>query len=241
MSGIKNIANRREQEKSAQSSGGLELWLKDGDQASVALVATGEEDDNKLGDVYTHTIQSIGDAGRRNFNTIVCGRTFDEDCDECVNGKSQHQFAVWAYVYSIAHAKNESKNAEWEVTENRMGDTIYKETVEDYRIFRRGFGRGDSLWEQVVGIYNDVGALNKNVIRISRKGTTMQDTSYTIAATSTKVKLPDSAVEAGKELLGIVDFYRQKAKVQVAEAKPSTPDAESDLSNDESGTDDTIF
>ena len=42
MSGIKNIANRREQEKSAQSSGGLELWLKDGDQASVALVASGE-------------------------------------------------------------------------------------------------------------------------------------------------------------------------------------------------------
>ena len=244
MAGIKGIATRREQEKSSQGSG-LELWLKDGDLAYVAVIATGDDEDKKLDDVYTHTVQFMGDSGNRQFSTMICGETFGEECEFAGCGekgkRSSHQFAVWTYVYYITHDTNPSNNTEWEQTTNRAGKNIFKETVEDFRIFRRGFGQKDYLWEQLVGIYNEVGALNKNIVRIGRKGAGMKDTLFTIASMTGKVKLSDEAKEKVETLPDIVDFYKQKAETQEQqeEALPSLSGKNSslDFSDDEPGDD----
>ena len=212
MSGIKEIAGRREQEKSTQVQSGMELWLKDGDQAFVAFAATGEEDDHKLDDVYIHTLRSVGDSGADNFSTVICGKTFEEACELCKKDRPSHQFAIWSYVYYILHSKNEGDNEEWEEVETKTHQKVYKETIGDFRLFRRGFGQRDYLWEMLVGIYGDAGNLNTKITRISRKGSKMKDTSYMIVSTSSDVKLPKEAQEKLAELPGIKEFFRQKGQ-----------------------------
>ena len=60
MSGIARIQESREVPKGATPEQSLrkEVWFKDGDQAFVTSVATGEEGDNKLDELYLYTYKS---------------------------------------------------------------------------------------------------------------------------------------------------------------------------------------
>ena len=204
MSGIARIAGAREALRTPVSDQPLrrEVWFKDGDQAFVSSVATGEEGDNKLDELYLYTYRS----GTRWINLLS-----DEGIDTSVvpeNYRPSHKFAFWTYVHEILHG--ERRVDDWEEIAGPGGKKMYKEEVNDFRIISLGFGRSDYIWNQLVDVYNDWGSLNKGVIRIRRTGSGMYDTSYSLAATARDAEIPSDKLADIEELPDIKDYFRER-------------------------------
>ena len=161
MSGITRIQRSREDSRRpAQQDrpAGKEIWLKDGDQVFLTSLATGDENDTLLDELYLYT------------------------------------FRV----------------AEWEEIEGPSGKKLFKEVVNDYRVVSLGFGRSDYIWNQLVDVYSDWGALNKGVMRIKRTGAGMYDTSYQISATPKKDEIPKDKAAEAKELTVIKEYFFER-------------------------------
>ena len=228
---VMRISTNRQQETGGRQSGGsspgLELWLKDGDQALVQIVSSGDPADNpsevdsRIDDFYIHTIQSTSDSGGRAFKQFLCEPlTYetDDDCEHCADNKNPgHQFGMWCYVYYILH--NEQRQDDWEEVQNRGGVTRYKQTVNNFMVFAKGFGRGDYLWNQVSDIYNEQEGLNNFQTRIKRNGSGLRDTSYVIASTNAKAEWPDDLLDRGGQLPTIKDFFSRKYGAVKADAE----------------------
>ena len=62
MVGISGIQSRIDRRTSSETSAELrkELWFKDGDQAFMSIVATGDEDDPRLADYWMYTFNDEG-------------------------------------------------------------------------------------------------------------------------------------------------------------------------------------
>ena len=191
MSGISRIQTKRETRYQGGQDDtrmpGREIFFKDGDQAFLAPIATGEEDDTNLDEIYMYTYKE----GQRWMNILD-----DPEVDTSqvpADARPSHKFAFWAYVFEVVH--NEARNEDWEPVSGPGGRKMFKETVNDYRMVSLTFGRSDYIWNQLVDVYNDWGGLDKGVIRIKRTGAGMQDTSYAIAATTRKDEVPEDADE----------------------------------------------
>mgnify|MGYP003144426328 CR=1 FL=1 len=188
MGGISKIqATRVEswQNKGTESAPRREIWFKDGDQAFITPIATGDEGDNMLDELYLYTYQS----GGRWVNLLS-----DADVDTTMVPDTQrpaHKFAFWGYVHEIVHTDKRTEDCV-EVS-GPGGRKLFKEEVNDFRVITLTFGRSDYIWNQLVDIYHDWGTLDKGVLRIKRTGTGMYDTSYTIAATARDAEVPDDA------------------------------------------------
>ena len=204
MSGISRIARQRDSIRNpVESSANREVWFKDGDQAFLSPVATGEEDDTKLDEVYMYTF--------RNSDNRWTNRLQDESVDNSdipSNIRPSHKFAFWAYVHEIIHP--EKKNDSWEEIAGPNGRKVFKEVVNDYKVIALTFGRSDYIWNQLVDIYNDWGGLNKGVMRIKRTGTGMYDTSYTIAATARASEIPEEKLAEVNDLTSIKGYFLER-------------------------------
>ena len=205
MSGINRIATQREQSRNPVSDRAMsrEVWFKDGDQAFMSPVATGDENDNKLDEIYMYTF--------RNSESRWTNRLIDDSVDNSdvpSNMRPAHKFAFWAYVHEIVHP--EKRNDAWEEIAGPGGRKVFKETVEDFRIIALTFGRSDYIWNQLVDIYNDWGSLNKGVMRVKRTGTGMYDTSYTLAATARSSEIPDDRLDDISELPPIRAYFLER-------------------------------
>ena len=202
MSGISRIQTKREnryqggQEEARMP--GRELFFKDGDQAFLYPVATGEEDDGNLDDVYLYTYRE----GNRWMNLLD-----DPSVDTSMvpaDARATHKFAFWAYVYEVVHT--EARNDEWEPVSGPGGRKMFKESINDFRVVTLTFGRSDYIWNQLVDIYNDWNGLDNGVIRIKRTGAGMQDTSYALAATTRQDTIPEEAETS--ELPPIKEYFK---------------------------------
>ena len=202
MSGITRIQSAREtrnQGGSSNSVPGREVWFKDGDQAFITALATGEEGDPFLDEVYMYTYNS----GSRWVNLIDDPSV--DTSDVPANTRPSHKFAFWAYVQEIIHT--ERRNDEWEPVSGPGGRKMFKETVEDFRIISLTFGRSDYIWNQLVDVYNDWNGLDKGVMRIKRTGTGMFDTSYQIAGTTRKDGIPEDLKAQVGDLPSIKEYF----------------------------------
>lgn len=243
MSGIKSISEKRAEEAQNSSfSNSLELFLADGDQAYVAIVPTGDEDDTRLDDFWRHSVQASDKDGNKSWNNHLCGKTLDRYCEWCANkgDKPQHRFGFWCYVYYILHDKK--KNDDWEEI-NQKGITSYKQVVNEFRMFSIPFGRSDFQWNQLVDIYTDCDGLNKQVVRIKRTGEQMQ-TTYALTAMPNAVKWTKEQKEASEELLSVIDFFKKQEEdksKQQEETKPVRLNGEksSELFDEETSEEDS--
>jgi hypothetical protein len=230
MSGIGRIQEARETRSQGGSSGvpGREVWFRDGDQAFLSSIATGEEGDTNLDELYMYTYNS----GNRWINLLD-----DPDVDKSGipdNTRPSHKFAFWAYVHEIIH--NERRNDDWEVIQGPGGKKMFKETINDFRIVSLTFGRSDYIWNQLVDIYNDWNGLNKGVMRIKRTGTGMFDTSYQLAATARQDEIPSD--EEGKiaDLPTVKEYFKSRYGGQ-----PSAVPAMAGVSTATSDDDNELF
>ena len=228
MSGINRIATKREQSRNpvADRSANREVWFKDGDQAFISPIATGDENDDKLDEIYLYTF--------RNAESRWTNRLVDESVDNSDVPSSMrpaHKFAFWAYVHEIVHP--EKRNDAWEEVAGPGGRKVFKETVEDFRIVALTFGRSDYIWNQLVDIYNDWGSLDKGVMRVKRTGTGMYDTSYTLAATARSSEIPDDRLADVSDLPPIKAYFLERYGNKPSLNGAVSLDTPSESSNDE--------
>lgn len=230
MSGIGRIQEARETRGQSGSNGvpGREIWFRDGDQAFLSSIATGEEGDTNLDDLWMYTYNS----GSRWVNLLD-----DPDVDKSDvpdNVRPSHKFAFWAYVHEIIHA--ERRNDDWEVIQGPGGKKMYKETINDFRVVSLTFGRSDYIWNQLVDIYNDWNGLDKGVIRIKRTGTGMFDTSYQLAATARQEEIPDDVEEKIADLPTVKEYFKSRYGGQTSQVP-----AMAGVSTSTSDDDDELF
>jgi len=204
MSGIARIQNTRETRRpgSVEYPQRREVWFRDGDQAFMTSVATGDEGDERLDELYLFTYKS----GNRWINLLS-----EADIDTSVvpeDTRPSHKFAFWTYVHEVLHT--EKKMDEWEEFAGPGGKKMYKEDINDFRIVSLGFGRSDYIWNQLVDVYNDWGNLNKGVIRVRRTGSGLYDTSYSIAATAREAEIPPAKLAEISDLPTIKAYFRER-------------------------------
>jgi len=232
MSGIGRIQEARETRSLGQggSNGvpGREIWFRDGDQAFLSAVATGEEGDANLDELYMYTYNS----GNRWVNLLDDGDVDKSGIPD--NVRPSHKFAFWAYVHEIIHS--ERRVDEWEVIQGPGGKKMYRETINDFRIVSLTFGRSDYIWNQLVDIYNDWSGLNKGVMRIKRTGTGMFDTSYQLAATARQEEIPEDEQEKIADLPTVKEYFKSRYGGQTA-AVPAMAGVSTSSSDD----DDDLF
>ena len=206
MSGIAKIQQGRDDTRPVsnvrEARTAREVWFKDGDQAFLTSVATGEDDDKFLDHIELYTFRQ----GNRFANLLKAEGIDDSSVPE--GTRASHKFAFWAYVHEIIHA--DKRDDEWEEIQGPSGRKMFKETVEDFKVIGLGFGRSDYLWNQLVDVHNDWGSLNKGVIRVKRTGTGMYDTSYTISVTARQVDIPKDVLTTAGDLPTIKEYYRER-------------------------------
>ena len=153
MSGISRIQEKREEIKTlANVPAGREIWFKDGDQAFVTSLASGDEGDSMIDEIYMYTYRD----GNRWINVLS-----EPEMDTSFipsDTRPSHKFAFWAYVHEVIHA--EKKQDSWETIQGPGGKQLFKENVDDFKVVSLGFGRSDYIWNQLVDIYSDWGKLN---------------------------------------------------------------------------------
>ena len=227
MSGIGRIQEQRETRSQGGSNGvpGREIWFRDGDQAFLSSIATGEEGDTNLDEIYMYTYNS----GNRWVNLLD-----DEDVDKSGvpdNQRPSHKFAFWAYVHEIIHS--ERRNDDWEVVNGPGGKKLYKETINDFRIVSLTFGRSDYIWNQLVDLYNDWGGLDKGVMRIKRTGTGMFDTSYQLAATARQEEIPEDVEAKIADLPTVKEYFKSRYGGQQSMQAPAMAGVSTSSDDDE--------
>lgn len=207
MSGIHRIqqlrTNAQKQQVQRASVPSREFYFRDGDQAFIAPIATGEEDDKYFDHVEMYTWpKAIGGFNNLLKHDAVDAGTVPEDVN------ASQKFTFWAYVFEVLHTTltERGREAGWQPIKDPTGKQLYKEDVNDFKIISLSYGRNEYVFNQLLDIYNDWGKLNKGIIRIKRTGTGMQDTSYTIAATTRELQVPES----DNELPTIEQYYLER-------------------------------
>jgi len=216
MSGISMIQNNitSKETRSAQSSeaNGKEVWLKDGDQVFMKSMATGEEGDIHMEEFYVYEFQAGIDKGWTSV-LVENGEPVSPVPSEAMvyeDGRKKaprHKFALWGYVTEILHT--EQRVDSWEEITSPSGSKMYKETVNDFKVLTLSFGAQNSNWNQFVDIYEDNGSLDKNVMRVRRRGSSL-DTTYTITSTSGALQLPEDKQAELKNLTPIKEYLSQR-------------------------------
>tara|TARA_R100000808_G_scaffold4137_2_gene13794 strand:+ start:3792 stop:4550 length:759 start_codon:yes stop_codon:yes gene_type:complete len=198
MPGINRIRNRRQEQEeriSQQSSTpNQEIYLRDGDQVFVQPWCTGKDDvDDETGylDEYYLYTWNVNTANAPRFTNLLAHPDVDNSAVPDVDGfdnpiRPRRKFAFWGYVTEIIHKDLTDRGREngWEPVESAANGTRYRETVNDFKVISLGFGRADSVFNQLIEAFNDLGGdLSKGVIRVSRIGAGLE-TSYNIQSTA---------------------------------------------------------
>ena len=229
MSWITRIQQGREESRrpDVTFTPGKEIWFRDGDQVFLSSVATGSDDDKYLDELYLYVFR----AGTRLVNLLKDDRVDTSIVPEDV--RPSHKFAIWAYIHNIIHL--EKRNDDWVEIEGPSGKKMYKEDINDFRIISLSFGRSDYIWNQLVDVYNDWGALNKGVIRMKRTGAGMYETSYSITATPKNDEIPEDKQKEISELPLLKDYFYERygnsadAAMDIAKNAASSNDTEEAL------------
>ena len=218
MPGIKKINQGAEQRatSSSNSFGPSELILNaDGDQAIVAVCASGNDDnDDRIINYYRH---SYKDEDENRWIYAFCKKSIDERCELCDRDLgAQNRFGFWAYVYALLR-KNSGQGEGWKEVEYG-GERLYRLDINDYKVVTLPFGRNDMFWNQFIGIFYEHEAMDKVAIRVKREGSG-RDTVWSIGATSKVIDWKE--IGKGRDDLGSVnDFFisREAKRTQQTES-----------------------
>jgi len=188
--GINDIQKRRD-EMPTGSGDSREIFLKDGDNAFMIPVGTGDDGDPYLADFEMYNYQ----VGTGWGNVLVDP---DVDASGVPDGiKPRAKWGLWGYCLDVLHS--DKRKDEWTEMTDRAGRTVFREKVNDFRFITMGFGQSSVYWNMLVGIYMN-GSLNNNVISFSRTGKGMNDTSYNVIKTEREDTIPEeklAEIEAG--------------------------------------------
>ena len=140
MGGINRMQAMRDESRLPQQSDmapAREIWFKDGDQAFVTPIATGEDGDNLLDEIYLYTYKS----GNRWINLLSDDEVDTSNVPDTY--RPAHKFAFWSYVHEVIHPTK--RVDDWIEVQGPGGKKMYKEEVADFRVISLSFGRSDYI------------------------------------------------------------------------------------------------
>ena len=226
IAGISQRADKEEQERSSRRGPGSELWLYDGDIATVSIVPSGDPEDYRIQDFSTYRATGMGRNGAYTYDAMAEGESEEGKykAAEVDSGTQlRTKFGVWLYVENVmrnpANFPTLSKNfgddavASWETVQSPSGKGFMQQPAGNFQMWSQGFGRSKYLWNQIVDIYDEDGALNKHKVRIRRTGSGRDDTSYSIKTIADEAQVPSEAQgQSADSLVRPVDFFLQKER-----------------------------
>lgn len=253
MSGIASIVKERRENPDFEGEARRELWLKDGDNAFVTFVVKGDDDkDNRLSTFFMKSYQQINDSGQKSWRNCVCDVPLEDGscggyCPDDFTVRKE--FGIWAYVHQIHHDfQNPSKDTDaiaWKEKVNATGGVKYVESIDDFRVFRRGFGRNGSFFDQLVDIYNEIEDLRTKIVKINRKGEKLS-TVYSMTLTTSDSPVTEESWKQATELDDIPEYMSKhygcnklksggQNQSPTSEIKVSSPPVNLDSSDEASG------
>ena len=246
IAGISQRADKEEQDRASRRGPGSELWLYDGDIATVSIVPSGSPDDYRIQDFSTYRSTGMGRNGAYTYDAMATGASADGDfkAPEVDSGTSlRNKFGVWLYVETVMRNPNNAKSLEktfgeemvssWETVQSPSGKSFLVQTEGTFQMWTQGFGRGKYLWNQIVDIFDEDGSLNKHKVKIRRTGSGRDDTSYSIKSTADDAEIPaDAGGQKASELIRPVDFFLQQERaISMAIEKRNSAAETTSLSN----------
>ena len=155
---------------------------------------------------------------RRFFVDYACPEGGVSECSRCQNDREPNclqkrpvsQFAFWTYTHYILH-QNNPDNKDWQMHKTPSGRTFYKEDVNDFLIFKRGFGKGNALWNQLLAVLEENGKLNAKPVRINRMGSDL-NTSWTLASSTAEVAIPEESLGVIDGLVPIREYFDKQTQ-----------------------------
>ena len=238
IAGISQRVDKEEQERSSRRGPGSELWLYDGDIATVSIVPSGDPEDYRIQDFSTYRATGMGRNGAYTYDAMAIGQSAEGDykAAEVDSGTQlRTKFGVWLYVENVmrnpSNSATLSKNfgddavASWETIQSPSGKAFLQQPAGNFQMWSQGFGRSKYLWNQIVDIYDEDGALNKHKVRIRRTGSGRDDTSYSIKTIAEDAQIPSEAQgQSADSLVRPVDFFLQKERAIAAAVEKRNSD-----------------
>ena len=110
---------------------------------------------------------------------------------------------------------------------------MYRESVNDFKVLTLSFGARNTNFYQFSDIYDENGSLNKNIIRIKRRGSNL-DTTYTITTTKEVIDIPENKASEIKNLTPMSEYVEQRygkstSDTSVPDNAVSTEDDDDDM------------
>lgn len=223
----------KEKEESAKTGGGSGVqWLAlgNGDQAFVAIVSSGKDDDDyRFDSFFRHVL--VSEEGKYSYSMCVAKQGFCDLCERKI--QRQKRFGMWVWVYFVDH-NQQNDGSTWERKQKDDGTIVYREKVTAHKVCVLPFGQNDIVWEQVCDIVTDKGALNKHIVRIRRTGE-KRDTTYLIRATDTVVSDFDpDIVQERDNLPGVVEYLSGNSNSSENSAPAKSKSDNEDMFDEES-------
>ena len=221
MSGIAKISKLRKQETEQitrrTSSPRKELYLKEDEQVFLASQATGNDDDPLFDAIELYTWPRP--AGGL-YNLYKHPKVDDSIVPDVQ--RASRKFAFWAYVFEVYHPTLTEYGREngWEETPpSASGRTMFKETVNDFRVISFSY----RYFDQIEQLYEDHGTIKHKILRIRRTGSGLYDTSYTIVDSNrtTEVPEPENPLPSIEEYF--LEQYGEVEGLSASETSSSEP------------------
>lgn len=174
--GVGAIAKKSEEAQKARQEERIQyVALQDGESAMLRFATESDE----IISADFHTYKEITPNGERT-RTKYCTR--DRDCQKCAEGNATKELIfIWAWVFYILHvAQNPALDKDpaadkWErITVNGKG--VYKEIVEEFRVFRTGIGKDNKYRGALISFAQDYGTFLDRDYRYTRTGKELKTT-----------------------------------------------------------------
>jgi hypothetical protein len=198
-------------ERAASFSFIPEIYLHDGETAFVRFLSKGDGTDQGFGTARVHFVERTSKKGKKYTQPVYCPKEDDSQCTLCEQGEAtKAQLAIWCYVHYIRHlnqnpALANDKDAEaWREIKTPGGSTFFLEDVKRVQLFRKGFGQGAYIFEYFVQHFDNHGVLNDRWYTITRKGASMQDTSYAIMPVEIDDKHPRELMDEERAAMALL-------------------------------------
>ncbi len=208
------------------------LRLADGDRARIRFIT----DASDVVRSFVHSIKKTSQSGKEYTETLYCPKLSEqESCDLCKAGdiNISRRMHMWLYVYEILHKFQNpaiKTNAEAEVwKKNQKG--LYVEEVNKAVWWSTGEGKGQYILKALANYNTKYDTLLDREYEISRSGSGMQDTTYSITPESVSeypdnikaIKLPNLQEIVRGNIVSLVPLDTQQQKAETpSETKTST-------------------
>ena len=183
--GVGAIAKKSEEaQKASQKDRILYVQLQDGESAMLRFVTESDE----IISADFHSYKEMTPNGERT-RTKYCPR--DRECQKCAEGNATKELIfIWAWVYYILHvAQNPALDKDPAATkwERIMvgGKGVYKEIINEFRVFRTGIGKDNKYRGALISFAQDYGTFLDRDYRYTRTGKELK-TSYDIVPQNPK-------------------------------------------------------